>query len=77
VYHAEDIGGFSIKGSSILNYTESKSVQKKLRKPEVTLPDVLSGGKVFLRNVIENIRAVESALSGRINADTILLKVTK
>jgi len=43
----------------------------------VTLPDVLSGGKVFLRNVIENIRAVESALSGRINADTILLKVTK
>ena len=77
VYHAEDVGGLSIKGSSILNYAESKSVQKKLRKPEVTLPDVLSGGKVFLRNVIENIRAVESALTGRLNADTILLKVTK
>ena len=77
VYHAEDAGGLSVKGSSILNFAESKSVQKKLRKPEVTLPDVLSGGKVFLRNVIENIRAVEGALTGRINADTILLRVTK
>jgi hypothetical protein len=76
-YNAEDAGGLSIKGSTILNYAESKSVQKKLRKPEVTLPEVLQGGKVFLRNVIENIRAVESNLTGRLNGDTILLKVIK
>jgi hypothetical protein len=77
VYHAEDAGGLSVKGSSIINFTESKSIQKKLRKPEVTLPDVLSGGKVFLRNVLSDIRAVESGLTGRINSDTILLKTTK
>lgn len=77
VYHSEDIGGLSMKGSSIVNFAESKSVQKTLRKPEVILPDVLSGGKVFLRGVIENIRAVESNLTGRINADTILLRVMK
>lgn len=77
VYHAEDAGGLSVKGSTITNFAESKSVQKKLRKPEVTLPEVLNGGKVFLRNVISNIRAVESNLTGRINFDTILLKVTK
>jgi hypothetical protein len=77
VYHAEDAGGLSVKGSSIVNFAESKSVQKKLRKPEVTLPEVLSGGKVFLRNVMDSIRAVESTLTGRINSDTILLKVTK
>jgi len=76
-YNAEDAGGLSVKGSTILNYAESKSVQKKLRKPEVTLPEVLQGGKVFLRNVIENIRAVESNLTGRLNDDTILLKVIK
>ena len=52
-------------------------VQKKLRKPEQLLPDVLNGGKVFLRNVMDSIRAVDSKLTGRINADTILLKVTK
>jgi len=77
VYHAEDAGGLSVKGSSITNFTESKSIQKKLRKPEVTLPEVLNGGKVFLRNIMPSIRAVESGLTGRINYDTILLKVTK
>jgi hypothetical protein len=77
VYNAEDAGGLSVKGSSIINFAEKKSVQKKLRKPEVMLPDVLNGGKVFLRNVIDSIRAVESPLNGRLNADTILLKVTK
>lgn len=77
VYHAEDAGGLSVKGSSILNFAELKSVQKKLRKPEVTLLEVLNGGKVFLRNLMDSIRAVESVLTGRINSDTILLKVTK
>ena len=77
VYHAEDAGGLSVKGSSILNFVESKSIQKKLRKPEQMLPEVLNGGKVFLRNVMESIRAVDSKLTGRVNADTILLKVTK
>lgn len=77
VYHADDAGGLTVKGSSILNYTTSKSVQKKLRKPEVSIPEVLSGGKVFLRNFIESIRAVEGNLNGRINKDTILLKVVK
>jgi hypothetical protein len=77
VYHAEDAGGLSVKGSTLLNFSETKSVQKKLRKPEVTLPEVLSAGKVTLRNLIGNIKAVESVLTGRINSDTILLKVTK
>jgi hypothetical protein len=77
VYHADDAGGLSVKGSTILNFNESKSIQKKLRKPEVTLPEVLNGGKVFLRNVMDSIRAVDGKLTGRINADTILLKVTK
>jgi hypothetical protein len=65
-----------MKGTSLLNYN-TKSVMKKLRKPEQMLPEVLKGGKVFLRNVIDNIKAVESPLSGRINEDTILLRVMK
>ena len=77
VYNASDAGGLSIKGSSIQNFNREKSVQKKLRKPEVTLPEVISGGKVFLRNVIENIRAVESVLSGRLNDEIILLRIVK
>jgi hypothetical protein len=77
VYNAEDAGGFSVKGSTITNFSESKSIQKTLRKPEAMLPDVLKGGKVFLRNVMDGIRAVESKLNGRLNKDVILLKVVK
>ena len=77
VYHAEDAGGFSVKGSSLLNFSESKSIQKTLRKPETVVPEVLKGGKVFLRNVLEGVRAVESKLNGRLNKDIILLRVVK
>ena len=76
-YHANDAGGFSIKGTTIQNFNETKSIQKKLRKPEVSVPEVLNGGKVMLRNYMDGIRAVESIMSGRLNADTILLKVVK
>jgi hypothetical protein len=38
---------------------------------------VLNGGKVFLRNFMESVRAVESPLNGRLNEDIILLKVIK
>ena len=31
VYHAEDAGGLSVKGSSIVNFSETKSIQKTLR----------------------------------------------
>lgn len=77
VYNAEDAGGFSVKGTTITNYSEDKSSQKTLRKPADVLPEVLKGGKVFLRSVLTNIKAVESKLNGRLNKDIILLRVVK
>lgn len=77
VYNADDAGGFSIKGSTLLNYTESKSIAKTLRKPEKILPEVLKGGKVFLRNVMESLTTKDAPLNGRLNNDTILLRVIK
>lgn len=77
VYHALDAAGLNIKGSTIQNFAESKSVCKTLRKPEVTLSELLKAGKVALRNILTDIRAAEKALTGRINVDTILLRVTK
>jgi hypothetical protein len=76
-YHAEDAGGFSIKVTTITNYNETKSVQKILRKPNVTLPEVLTGGKVYMRNLIDGIQAVESPLKGRINEDVVLVRIIK
>ncbi len=77
VYHALDAVGLGIKGSTIQNFAESKSISKTLRKPAVTLPEVLKGGKVALRNILNDIRAAETQLTGRINNDTILLRTVK
>ena len=77
VYHALDAVGLGIKGSTIQNFAESKSISKTLRKPNVTLPEVLKGGKVALRNILTDIRAAEKTLTGRINTDTILLRTVK
>ena len=76
-YNAEDASGLSVKGSSIISFNESKSIQKKLRKPEVTLPEVLKGGKVYLRTALDDIKAVAATLNGRLNTDTILLRIIK
>ena len=76
-YNAEDASGLSVKGSSIISFNESKSTQKKLRKPEVTLPEILKGGKVYLRTALDDIKAVPATLNGRLNTDTILLRIIK
>jgi hypothetical protein len=75
VYHADDASGLTVKGSTIQNYSEQKSVMKTLRKPELILPEIVKGGKVYLRNVMDEIKAKEKNLTGRLNGDTILVKI--
>jgi hypothetical protein len=75
-YVAEEMGGaLGVKGTAITGFNESKSVQKTLRKPEVQLKEFLAAGKIQLRKFLDEIKATEIKLNGRINQDTILLKV--
>ena len=75
-YVAEDMGGaLNVKGTTITGFNESKSVQKTLRKPEQQIKDFMGAGKIDLRKFLENIKATEIKLNGRINQDTLLLKV--
>jgi hypothetical protein len=76
-YVAEDMGGaLGVKGTAITGFNESKSVQKTLRKPEVQLKEFLAAGKIELRKFMDNIKATDIKLNGRVNLDTILLKVS-
>ena len=75
VYVAADGAGLGVKGSSIENYKYSESISKTLRKPKETLSRVLDGGKVVLRKVMGEINSKPNELNGRINKDTILLRV--
>lgn len=75
VYICTNAHGFSVKGCSILNYDATESVAKKIRKPEEVIPKVLEAGKIALRKILPSVRSKEKKLTGRINGDTILLKV--
>ena len=74
-YVAEDFQELSVKGTSVTGFNANTSVQKTLRKPDEQLKEFKNAGKVQLRKFLEDIKAVDIKLNGRINEDTILLKV--
>lgn len=74
-YAADDASGLGVKGCAFLNYSKTKSRTKKLRKPEDILPQVLSGGKVVLKNLFDSLTTKDAKVSGRVNKETLLVRV--
>lgn len=74
-YVASEFSDLSIKGTSIVNFDENKSIAKTLRKPEEQLKEFKAAGKVALRKFLDDIKAVDIKLNGRINEETMLLRV--
>ena len=74
-YVTTEFSELNIKGTTITGFNENTSVQKTLRKPEEQLKEFKTAGKVVLRKFLEDIKAVDIKLNGRINEDTVLLKV--
>ena len=74
-YIAAEYQDLGIKGTTITGFNEHTSVQKTVRKPEEKLKEFKSAGKVQLRKFLEDINATDTRMNGRINEDTILLKV--
>jgi hypothetical protein len=70
-----DGSGLTIKGASIAGFDEKLSIQKTLRKPEEQLKEFKTAGKVALRKFLDEIKTTDTLLNGRINPDTVLLKV--
>jgi hypothetical protein len=68
-------GTLGVKGTSIIGFDEAKSVSKTLRKPDQQLKEFMKASKVQLRKFLDSIKTTEIALNGRINEDTLLLKV--
>jgi hypothetical protein len=72
---AAEFNDLAVKGTTIIGFDTIKSVQKTLRKPEEQLKEFKAAGKVQLRKFLDDIKAVDIKLNGRINEDTVLLKV--
>jgi hypothetical protein len=80
LYISKDESGFSVKGTTIEGFDEALSLQKTLRKPEESLKSVLDkkiSNKKAQKEFWESIKTTENALTGRLNLDTILVKVLK
>jgi hypothetical protein len=65
-----------LKVLQLLTLMKSKSVQKTLRKPEEQLKEFKAAGKVQLRKFLDDIKAVDIKLNGRINEEVVLLQST-
>jgi hypothetical protein len=75
IYIAKNDLGLSVKGTTIQNFDETVSVSKTLRKPEEILKSVLNNSKASFNKMFAGIKTTASNLNGRINEDTILLRV--
>ena len=71
VYYAENsVRGLSVKGCTIQNFDSSMSIQKTARKPEDVLKTLT---KRTLNKNLKQMKTKEQEVTGRINAQTILL----
>ena len=76
-YDSVGPAGIQVKGTTLIGYDVETSMCKSLRKPEASIQALLGAGKVSLRKFMDEIKTVESKPNGRINQDTILLRVIK
>lgn len=77
VYTSLNSGGLAVKGTTITNFTD-KSTQKTLRKPEIQLREFKEQNTTRrIETWFKNIKATEIQLNGRLNAETMILKVFK
>jgi hypothetical protein len=76
-YDSVGPAGIQVKGTTLIGYDVETSMSKGLRKPEASIQALLGAGKVSLRKLMDEIKTVESKPNGRINQDTILLRVIK
>ena len=68
------LGSFSVKGSAIVGFDVTQTVQKTLRKPAEQLKELLSGGKPATRKVFRDMKATETKFNGRGNDNLIILR---
>jgi DNA uptake protein ComE-like DNA-binding protein len=74
-YVADEYKDLGVKGTTITGFNATTSVCKTLRKPEDKLKEFKAAGKVQLRKFLDGINATDTMMNGRINEETILLRV--
>jgi len=77
IYYADDHAQFKVKGTTLQHFSETRSVQKTIRKPDEILPQWKKVTKHKLKAQFGYLKTTETKMNGRFNADTIILKAFK
>lgn len=77
VYRTDSASGIQVKNTSLQNYEPDQCCQKTLRKPAEQIKALANAGKVQLRKFMDTINSKEQPVSGRMNADMVILRVIK
>lgn len=77
VYYASTERGLSIKGSTITQFNAATSLSKTARKPEEVIDMALRVSPSASKKLLDSMKTKEKMMNGRINNETILLRVIK
>ena len=75
MYYTDDPKGFQVSGSTLKRFDKEQSIKIRLRKPNDILPLVLNGTPIQLQKELSALKTKVQVPNGRINNDTILLRV--
>ena len=75
VYASEYEGTLSVKGTSIDNYSEAKSYEKTMRKPEVQVPEFMAARKNGLHKFVDAIKGKKLSSRKRLQPSMVIVRV--
>ena len=67
--------GLTLKGTTLLNYDLNGALQKTVRKPQEVMEKLNTGGLQAIKNTFNALSTTETKLNGRLNKDTILVRI--
>lgn len=73
-YVAVDGKTFDIKGTTVLNYDETKSFAMRLRKPNQVLPKIVKDGKRIIDRMLNGLTTKKLEVGNRINKNHLILR---
>ena len=74
IYRANDAQGMTIKGTTIQNFSTTKSKERRLRKPKSILAVASKMGLRAISNEFKNVRTRDRTPNGRLNKHCVILR---
>jgi hypothetical protein len=71
------VEGFSVKGTTLINFEPKESFEKVLRKPKEILEEFQTASKTRAKKIFDELTTKLSECTGRFNENTIILKIIK